>query len=672
MGANVSDLPDGFVLDQAASPGLPDGFQIDSNGGATWGPGSNAASSFFLGAGPMIKAAAAATKESLSGGLPWGNAYDQALSMYRGAQKDWQTENPAANVATQVAGSAPLMLAGGAAPEGLGMLSNMGRAAATGAGYGGATGFIGGEGGFINRAENAAEQAALGGAFGAASVPVAKGLSAAWNAGVSPLINRAAVAMNSDKYAPTIAMDMIQKRIAADAAAGGPSAQQIADTIAANPTKPMSILDAGGTNVQGYGGKLARSPGASAQIIQDALNSRDVGAGQRILDDVGGMISNGQDLFTTQQQLTAARAAKAAPLYDAAFAANPVVTSPDIEAVLSTPAGKSALNQAATKMQNDMAAMGRADLNLSSQAAAAARRGQMEPIEGGVAAGLNMRSLDYVKRALDDQIGTAQRAGENDNVRVLSGLKNRLVTALDRADATAQSGQPGLYAQARSAFSSASASKDAADLGSQIFNTSPAETRQNISSLAPGDKDFFLLGAADAIRNRIASTSSGGNEALKLVGNDLLQQKLAPLFERPQDFQDFLSRIQAESQMFKTRQTVLGNSATAARQAFDNEDHGSGVMGPVMGAVASGHPGTGVAIAASKMLSPMLSWFSSDNPAVRAEAARILTQQGPAANQANLAALMAPRPNTTPYLAAPINAAGAATSPSILDYLTGR
>lgn len=157
--------------------------------GATWGGVQSAAHGALQGLGDETMAAVAALKETLGGGLPFGKAYEQALSMYRGARDQYRQESPVAATASEIAGGlatglaggsalAPVRAAGAAAP----VLSG-GRAAAQnaaiGAAQGGLYGFNEGEGGLPQRMTEAGQGAALGGFLGAAIPAVAGGIGRA-------------------------------------------------------------------------------------------------------------------------------------------------------------------------------------------------------------------------------------------------------------------------------------------------------------------------------------------------------------------------------------------------------------------------------------------------------------------------------------------------------------
>lgn len=162
-------------------------------------------------------------------------------------------------------------------------------------------------------------------------------------------------------------------------------------------------------------------------------------------DDAGqGLIQGAENL---QKEIRTGLNKQAEPHYEQAYAANRNMDSPMINKVLATPAGKTALQAASTKMKNDMSQMGSLDPEFATQAKLAGTYPK------GVAKGLNLRTLDYVKRAFDEQITKAQNLGEYDNVRILAGLKNKFVNALDEADVTAKFGPgSGLYAQGRRTY----------------------------------------------------------------------------------------------------------------------------------------------------------------------------------------------------------------------------
>jgi hypothetical protein len=153
--------------------------------------------------------------------------------------------------------------------------------------------------------------AAAGAGIGAAGGAVADHV-------VAPVINWVA-----RRFSPAAvenqAVQAIAKRMTQDAKAGGPTAQDMLDLLNTAPRKPQALVDVAGENVRAYGGRLARQPGEARQIARDALNTRDVGAGPRLAEDINAGISAGGLAYDTNEALMQARSAAAQPRYDTAF-----------------------------------------------------------------------------------------------------------------------------------------------------------------------------------------------------------------------------------------------------------------------------------------------------------------------------------------------------------------
>lgn len=398
---------------------------------------------------------------------------------------------------------------------------------------------------------------------------------------------------NAPKALESMAAKTVLKRIAQDTKAGGATAEHALDLVnAANKGgKPMTLADVGGENVKGLLGAVARQPGPAKGFVQKFLDDRDAAAGSRLSGDINHGIAKGSS-YVTADALSAGRATQSEPLYKEAFAANQNISSPIIDRILETPAGKRALGSARIKMQNDMTKLGVPDSEIAEQLKEA---GDQVP-KGGVSSGLKLRTLDYVKRSMDDQIGMARRAGKNDDVRILTGLKNRFVSAIDDADVTARTGpnsvRPagGLYKQARDAYSGPSRSLDALEEGKLHFNKSPEESAADIANLSPGDREFYKLGAADALKAKILKTGRAGDESRAVVGNQWVRDQLKPLFKDEKSLTKFLDSAVAETKMFDTKTKTIGNSLTAGRVAEDNSPNMAMIN---HGASALGHASTG-------------------------------------------------------------------------------
>lgn len=194
-------------------------------------------------------------------------------------------------------------------------------------------------------------------------------------------------------------------------------------------------------NVQGAVQKFFQERSKSAEKALDDLQ-QGISPVQTVDDANSAVVTAAREVKDAKMK---SLRAEAAPLYDAAYQTKDV-QSKLIDRILNTPSGKKALKHARTKMADDMSLMGLPDKELGELARDMASYGKMKPSKGGVAKGLNLRSLDYVKRSFDDMIGAAQRSGEKDQVRILTSLKSRMVNELDELSPDYKAAR-GLYSE---------------------------------------------------------------------------------------------------------------------------------------------------------------------------------------------------------------------------------
>jgi hypothetical protein len=438
----------------------------------------------------------------------------------------------------------------------------------------------------------------------------------------------AAAAENALPGANSVAMGKVIKRFNADFT--DPAQRQAAiDAYLKNPD--IGLAEAAGKNTKNLAEGAAQFPSGQSQA-EDYLVNRAAGSKDRIARTFADHVSSNQDYFGTLDDVVATGRAKAAPLYDEAYAANKAVVSPDIDKILDTPAGKQALAAARTKMMNDQSLMGLPNKELGDQMREAVKMGEMaDPQSRGVATGLNMRSLDYVKRALDDQIGAAYRAGENDNGRILTGLKNSLLNAMDEADVTAKAGpnslkaEGGAYARARSVsgdyLSNAKSLEDGKNFKS--FGA-PEEIKAHFHDLGDTQKEAFKAGMVRAIKDQMNNAVDGADMYKKVFGNQTQRDKIAAVLN-PTEFDLLSKNLQAEKNLFDFKAQVMGNSRTAQRTISAEEFANGGEQ--LMKDMAAGGPKY-AALAAGKRW--VMSLFGGLSDRTAGQVSKILYETDPA------------------------------------------
>lgn len=506
-----------------------------------------------------------------------GEAYRSGRDASIQRANGFSDRNPVTGFALDVAGGLanPVSRVIGPTP-GASLARQSAQAAGQGAAMGAAYGFGGTEGDLGDRATGAVQGGLIGGAVGGLAPGVVEGASRGLQYGADQIVNR---------FTTQGQRSIAGRKVAEALTRDGMSLDDAAARLAAMPQE-AALADIG-ANSQALAGAISRAPGQGRAAITDFVTARQEGA-----RDLNNVLRGGQaerinatlDSVTPARYrqavdaLDAQRKSAAAPLYDEAFGANKAVDSPLLQRIQSTPAGERAFAQARAMMQNDMQRLGVSSPELTQLAREAGVEGGAIP-KGGVADGLKLEFWDYVKRALDDQIGAAQRTGANQEARVLTGLKSSLVKELDALDVTAKAGpnsvkpEGGAYARARAAYAGPSQLMDAAESGTQFMRGATYQTPDDVSkalaSMSEDQRHAFRMGAVQALRNEVDRLPVRADATKKLMDVPGLERKVRAAFGDDQTFSRYIGALQSERQMFNTYAEITGNSRTAARQLAD-------------------------------------------------------------------------------------------------------
>ena len=404
----------------------------------------------------------------------------------------------------------------------------------------------------------------------------------------------------------------VVKRLEQDRKAGGPTAQDMIDLLNSAPDAPQTLLDVAGKNVRGLAGKVARAPGPSGQVIEGALNERDLGAGNRLSASVNAGLGEGSayDAAVTLHDL---RKTAAAPAYEAAYAhppINPDLLKPEgaIGALMPRPSMRAGMSNAlriAAEEGRDPSVLG---IDLDAQG---------EPFFTRVP---NWQTLDYVKRGLDDVVEKYRDTTTGRLVLNTYGNAANDTRALFRT--TLRDLNPS-YAKALDSYSGPSTSIDALRAGQGFLHQRPEEIARRIKEFGEGDREFYKMGAADTLRIAVAKKGVHADETKAVLNSQYMRDQLRPLFETDEAFSTFIKSIEAEGRMFNSRYDVLGNSRSAARLVedatpeLDALEHG---VKAGMYAHAGFMPG-----ALSRTWEAIRSLQARGDPAINEQIARILT-----------------------------------------------
>jgi hypothetical protein len=225
-----------------------------------------------------------------------------------------------------------------------------------------------------------------------------------------------------------------------------------------------------------------------------------------------GLLSRLRSITGEQTDLdaaTAARAEKAADNFLSMKVGIPVANT-DYAALKQTPAFQSAFAQAQKMARND----GASSIETQVQNRANANLGGAQASPQTYVSGTG---LQYVKSALDDQIGAATRAGENATARNLMGVKNRLLGIMDAA-------MPD-YAAARQAYGQASRPIDAMttlqakNLVDAAGNVSPTKIGSLIDSIQAQQRRPGFRAVDSVTPEQLAALGDLRDAALKAKSN---------------------------------------------------------------------------------------------------------------------------------------------------------
>lgn len=181
----------------------------------------------------------------------------------------------------------------------------------------------------------------------------------------------------------------------------------------------------------------------------------------------------------------------------------------------------------------------------------------------------DVRTLDYIKRGLDDLIrkgfdGTGMAPAQANS---LKKLKNEFVNVLD--EVTEVDGVSA-YANARKVYAGDMEVIEALDNGFKNFGKmAPEEVSKAFENMSEGEAQAFLTGASRNLLDKLTKPSNNANYAQRIIGSPDMRKKIQMLF--PAAGEEGLALYEAallrEAQLFKEIGRITGGSPTAQREA---------------------------------------------------------------------------------------------------------
>lgn len=369
-------------------------------------------------------------------------------------------------------------------------------------------------------------------------------------------------------------------RIGELAANSGRSTGEIADEVARRTRQgtPSMIAD-GDQGLRGELGAASRRHGPGQQLVKDAVRRRQEDAGTRMRGHVEQTLGPTVDPYLQVENIAADAKAAAGPAYAKAYQ-QPMLITPEIEAIMKTPAFRKALPEARENILNGMGDPEAMGLRTIPFEEAHKMPNVPHALTGdGFAIGFNGLStegFDQVIRAM------GKRARDAADVNPITGKATHNTSSVHvnaRADDLRNllADQNDAYAQAYGQYGDAMSVRDAFESGRDVMNL----TGHDINAQARTMKDFtnesWMAGARTSLADEATKRSAEHPFAditsvtRRGLGDETKQEAIGQMSGNSGGVRELLQRSDNEADAFRTFKSVYGGSDTASKLIDDAE-----------------------------------------------------------------------------------------------------
>lgn len=558
--------------------------------------------------------------------------YEDALRKIRQEYAQYSKESPVTSTAAEFAGGMAPALAMMLVPGGQGAAATQAQRTTAStlarlAGLGAATGAVSGAGSAEEggRTSGAVAGGTLGTAIGLGT-PIAlrsaKGAGSWLRDRLAPseavIATRAGEKLSGAMKESNLTPQQIEQMMAKDRSMGVPS------TVANVDYALADLAEA-----------VAQRTGKGTRKVEKTLTQQKAGSRERAYQQVAKGLQPG-DYYADEAKLVQDLRSKAGSMYDEAYAWGDV-DDPKIMRALGRPELQSAYKTARdiAEAQKSLAIIRGEDPSKFDLPEIYKPTGKFTD-SGAEVLELtklpDVRTLDFMKRALDAQIKTgyaSENAAVKANIATLKEIRNEL------RDTLKESVPP--YKKALSEYSGDMEVIDAMRSGLNDFGKLDSEqVVKMVADMGRAEKEAFRTGVARSLYGQIMDPSTNFNAASRIINSPETVAKMQPLFDDPAHFRLFQTALEREAQLFQQANKILGGSQTAKRSAMREAlDEGPGVGEAVANAVTGGFwpslTSMAARVARSSTLSPQVADKLSDmlmakNPADVAAVVKFLEQ----------------------------------------------
>ena len=509
-----------------------------------------------------------------------GEPYERALRQIRQEYAEYGQAAPFSSGALEFAGGmAPAVgmafVPGGQLPAAKSTVGALGRLAGLGAATGAVSGAGTAEGG-ADRLGGAVSGGTIGGVIGLGT-PIA--LRSATGVGqwlrerLAPseavITRKAGEKMTAAMRESNLTPQQIEQAVLRDRAMGVPS------TVANVDAALADLAEA-----------VAQRTGKGTRKVETTLKRQTTGARERTYQQVRKGLQPG-DYYADEARLVQDLRRKANTQYRDAYAAGEV-TDPKIMRILEAPEVKGAY-ETARKIADTQASLAKIR---GEDPAQYALRDIYEFVTdaSGKVVGLktsqvpDVRTLDYMKRALDAQITAGYKSTDSAtlaNTSALKDIRNELRDTLKVAVPE--------YGKALKNYAGDMEVIDAMRAGMEDFRKMDHEqVIKLVAGMGDAEKEAFRTGVARNIYGQIMGPAQSRNAASNIINSPEMTAKLQPLFDDPAHFRLFKAALEREAQLFAQANKILQGSQTAKRGALKESLEGDTGVGQAVAQAVTG------------------------------------------------------------------------------------
>ena len=167
---------------------------------------------------------------------------------------------------------------------------------------------------------------------------------------------------------------------------------------------------------------------------------------------------------------------------------------------------------------------------------------------------------------LDEVLGLGKRGASKTSIgrgveRALKQKRNEFVKLID--DASPKINGESSYSIARNKFAGDARIREAVEDGGKFLRAKPEEIDRIISRLSDSEKQGYLVGVADAIKNSVDSAKGMADVASRIFGSKKQKKQLEALFPSKKAYEQFEKRMKARIAQVSTRRFVSQGSRTS-------------------------------------------------------------------------------------------------------------